>query len=471
MLVGLAGAVLSGCVPNLGIRPQPIALQSLNSEKSLDAPTTPWPEQDWWRGYGDAQLDALEAEALAGSPDLRVADARSRRAAAAAEQAGAATLPELGANAHPELLRQSRNLGYPDFIKDSLPSGIHSQGRLTLDLAFDLDFFGRNRAALAAATSEAQAAAIDAAAARLHLSASVASSYAELVRLFEDRAAAFDALRVRRETLDLITQRFSQGLSNRVDRDQQATTVPISEGDLAAIDHQILVARLQIAALLGAGPDRGLAIGQPAAVVLRAYGIPATIRLDLVGRRPDLVAARRRVEAAGHRIDSARAEFYPNVNLTAFAGFQSFGIASLFTNDALIGSAGPAISLPIFSGGRVEGAYRVTRASYEEAVATYDRMLADALRDVAGILSGQRSLRDQVDDAQRALASATAADDGTRQRYAAGLATYLDVLTTETAIINQRRTLADLRGQFLALDIDLVRALGGGFADPQLAKN
>jgi outer membrane protein TolC len=165
-----------------------------------------WPRDAWWQGYGDPQLDALEAEALAGSPDLRAADARTRHAQAVAQQAGAALGPDVSANAQPEAIRNTRNLGYPDDIKNLLPRNIHSQGRLTLDLAWDLDFFGRNRAALAAATSDAHARAIDAAAARLYLSASVAAAYADLLRLFRDREAAADALRTRKATLDLVSQ-------------------------------------------------------------------------------------------------------------------------------------------------------------------------------------------------------------------------------------------------------------------------
>ena len=464
--LGVTTMLASACVPDLGPRPQLATPRSLASQQSLAAPATAWPDDRWWRSYGDIQLDVLEEEALAAGPDLRAAEARMRKAAAVAEVAGVATLPSVAANGSAGAVKDTIYQGFPKAYYPILPHGVHSQGQLTLSFAYDLDFFGRNRATLAAATSEAQAAAIDAAAARLHLSAAVASTYADLLRLFKDRAAAADALRVRRNTLRLVSERFDQGLATRVERSQQATTVPIAEGDLDAIERQILVNRHEIAALIGAGPDRGLSIVPPEEPTIRTFGLPARLPLDLIGRRPDIVAARLRSEAAGHRIDSAKAGFYPDVNLMAAIGVSSFGISNLFARNATIGSAGPAISLPIFSGGRLRGTYRGARADYEESIANYDGLLANALRDVADILAGERSLHDQLEASERALALATDAYDGLKLRYSAGLTPYLDVLTAETTLINQRRSTTDLQAQFLTLDINLVVALGGGFADP-----
>jgi NodT family efflux transporter outer membrane factor (OMF) lipoprotein len=461
--LALTTAFLAGCVPEMSARAVPLTTESLASGQSLATPAGSWPADQWWKAYGDAQLDQLEQQALAGTPDLGAADARFRRAATAARERGASLLPELSANGRPDVLRQTLNQGFPESIKAYLPDGIHSQGRATVDLAWDVDLFGRNRAAIAAARSQAEAAAYDAATVRLFLSTAVAASYVELQRLLGIRAAAADALAVRQNTLALIARRFAQGLATRVDERQQATAASAAQGEVAAIDGQIMRVRHQIAALLGAGPDRGLAITPPSAAASPVRGVPSTLHLDLVGRRPDLAAARARVEAAGNRIDEAKAEFYPNVNLVAFAGVQSFGIADLFTHDALAASAGPAINLPIFSGGRLRARYKGARAGYDEAVATYDGLLVNALRDVADIVTDQRALRDRVDAAESARASAAAAYDGVKRRYSAGLSSYLEVLTSESSLIERRRVVADLNAQFLSLDIALVRALGGGF--------
>lgn len=461
-----AAIVLAGCAPQLSERRSPIAAGTLAAARSLDAPAAAWPAADWWRAFGDPQLDVLEAEALAGRPTLREADARARSVSAAAREQAADTGPQLAAEAAASGVRVTRNQGFPDDIKEYLPRGLHSQGRLRLNLSWMLDFFGRNRAAVAAARSEAEAARLDVAAARLFLSTAVASSYAELGRLFRLRRAAEDALAVRRETLALLSRRLAQGLATAPERNQEATYVPVSEGEVAAIARQIAVTRHQIAALLGAGPDRGLAIAPPVADGSYALALPASLPLELVGRRPDLAAARARVEAADERVTVARRDFYPNINLVALAGVQSFGIADLFTRDALAGSAGPAIGLPIFQGGRLRARLSRAVAGYDEAVADYDALLVGAIRDVADVLAAQRAVGVQLDAAQRAESSADAAYAGTRRRYAGGLTSHLEVLTAENGLVARRREVADLTGQRLALDIDLIRVLGGGFVAP-----
>ncbi|MGZ5929914.1 MAG: efflux transporter outer membrane subunit, partial [Rhizomicrobium sp.] len=196
---------------------------------------------------------------------------------------------------------------------------------------------------------------------------------------------------------------------------------------------------------------------------LQALGIPANLSADLIGRRPDIVAARLRAMAASKRIDVAHADFYPNINLTGYAGYQALGIRDLLTSSSLIGQLGPAISLPIFDGGRIEGAYRGARAQYDEAVATYDQTLTTALREVADALANQRELGKELAHSRAALAASEDAYRVTQQRYAAGLSRYLEVLTSEDTLVTQRKTVADLQARAFVQDVALVRALGGGF--------
>src|SRR6185312_2290547 len=233
--------------------------------------------------------------------------------------------------------------------------------------------------------------------------------------------------------------------------------------DLDRIDGQIALARNQIAALLGKGPDRGLEVALPASPKLKAFGVPANLAANLIGRRPDVVAARLRATAAAKRIDAAHADFYPNINLTGYVGYQSFGIKDLISPASLIGQIGPAISLPIFDGGRIEGAYRGARAQYDEAVATYDQTLTTALREVADAVVNQRELAKELEHSRAALAASEDAYRVAQQRYGAGLSRYLDVLTSEDTLVVQRRTVADLQARAFTQDVALVRALGGGF--------
>ena len=462
-VIVLSATVLSGCAPHLGPAPALSQPASYATAQSFAAPAAEWPADRWWKVYADPQLDALEVEALEGSPNLKVAEARVRQASASVETARAALLPQFSGEGGIQTTKQSLNEGYPPQFQQYLPAGYHTQTRIAADLDWQLDFFGRNRAALAAATSDQEADAADAAAARLQLTVAVASAYADLIRLYADRDAAVDALRVRQATLQLVRQRLQNGLETRGEFSQQAEFVPAAQGDIDLIDRQILASRHQIAALVGAGPDRGLRITRPVAGQAYAVGLPPHLAVDLVGRRPDLVAARLRAEAASRRVKVARLDFYPNIDLQGLYGTQSLGINTLFQYASVIGAIGPAIRLPIFSEGRLEGAYRGARAEYDQAAANYDQTLANALRDVADAITAERALASQQKDARGQLVSADDAFRIATLRYQGELSPYLNVLTAENGALTARRQVADLQAQQISLDVALVQALGGGF--------
>lgn len=466
--VGLM-AILTACAPNLGPASKLSQPQDYATAKSFAGPTADWPKDEWWKVYNDPQLDSLIEQALKGSPDLREAQARMALADAQEEQARAPFLPQPSADASAAPTRASKNLGFPPQFKGFLPGGYHTNTRITANLAWQLDFFGRNRAALAAATSQADAVRADAAAARLQIATAVASAYAQLLQLYADRDAAAEALKVRRQTLDLVGQRLRNGLETRGEFSQQNATVPAAQGDLDRLDLQIVQTRHQMAALLGKGPDAGLDIARPSSPTLRPIGLPQNLAVDLIGRRPDITAARLRAEAAAKQERVAKLDFYPNISLNGYIGQQSLDIGDIFKRDSNIGSLGPAIHLPNFIGGpQLRGAYRGARAEYEVAVAEYDRALSNALREVADAVVAQRSLTAQIADAKQALAAGEDAYQVAKERYQGGLSPYINVLTAENAVLQQRRAVADLEAQALSLDVTLVRALGGGFQAPDI---
>ncbi|PTQ11453.1 multidrug transporter [Sphingomonas oleivorans] len=464
--IPLVALTLSACasVPDLGRAPAPRGPEALASAASLPAGMAAWPGDGWWRGYGDPQLTALIEEGLKGAPDIAIAEARLRQAEGLAQQAGAALGPQVEARGSAAMAKQSYNNGIP---AEFVPKGWKSTGNAALSFGLDLDFWGRNRAALRAATSERDAARIETAAARLALATGIASAYADLAQLHADRDVAELALRVRSDSLRLVTNRVEIGLDTQGQLKQAAAAVPAARADLAAIDESIALTRNRIAALTGAGPDRGLVIGRPAIATLHAAGLPASIGLDLVGRRPDIAAARTRATAAAERIKVARADFYPNINLTGLIGLQSLGLSNLTDSGSTYGNVGPAISLPIFQSGRLSGSYRAARGEYDEAVATYDRTLIQAVRDVADVTTSQRALDARLREASQSLADSEAAYSIAKLRYEGGLSTYLDVLSAEQALIGARRTVADLRARAFTLDVALIRALGGGFTSSQ----
>lgn len=463
LLIAVTG-LLAGCasVPDLGPQPIPVTADALSSSASLGDATGVWPVEGWWRSFGDAQLDALIAEGLKSAPDVRVAAARVRAADALAQQAGAALLPRVGVEGSAGGVQQSKNMGIPPQF---VPDGIQDTGHVATSLGFDLDLWGRNRAALAAATSEAEAARVDEAQARLLLSTSIASAYADLAGYYQSLDVARDAVRVRGASADLSAKRAAAGIENQSAERQAESRAASARGDVSALDEAIAATRNRIAALVGAGPDRGLAIVRPT-LVSPGFALPPQAGIDLVGRRPDIVAARLRAEAAAKRIDVARADFYPNINLSALVGLQSLGLSNLFRAGSDYGNGGVAISLPIFDGGRLQGRYRSARAEYDAAVADYDRTLIAALRDVADIVASRAATARQLAERRDALKAATDAANLAALRYRAGLSNQLAQLVAEDSMTQLARQVADLEARKLALDIDLIRALGGGYQAP-----
>jgi NodT family efflux transporter outer membrane factor (OMF) lipoprotein len=458
----LGAAALSACASLPGKAPAPAikAQTAYASTQSFAAPVGNWPAAGWWRAYGDAQLDALIAEGLAGSPSVAVADARLRRAQAFQSQARGALAPQVSANATATDQKQSYNYLSPPGMT---PQGWNDYGRASLDFSWELDFWGKNRAALAAATSDSVAAGADADQARLALSTAIAAGYAELARLYSAHDTAVAARELRTKTAALFAKRFDNGLETRGSVRQADSRRAASEADVLAVEEQIALQKNELAALLGAGPDRALAISRPAVNFTRAFSLPTTLSADLIGRRPDLVAARLRAEAAARRIHVTRAQFYPNVNLTAFIGVQSLGLDLLQENGSDIGSVGPAISLPIFNGGRLRAQLRGAEAEYAEAVASYEAALVQALRDVANAAVSQRALGGQLERIDAAVEAAREAWRTQNDRYQGGLATYLDVLSAEDYLLGNLRSQSDLRGRSMTLDVALNRALGGGY--------
>jgi NodT family efflux transporter outer membrane factor (OMF) lipoprotein len=463
LAAALTSLSLAACapVPQLGPKPLPREAATVVSRESL--PTTPdarWPGDDWWRGYGDAQLVTLIEEGLANSPDAAAAAARFRQAGGLAQQARGATLPSLDVQGRTSLEKQSYNNGFP---KEFVPKGWQDTGQIAANLGFDLDIWGKNRAALAAATSEERAAAIDVQQARLMLSTAIASAYVDLARLFDECDVRAEELEVRSATQRLISARSTNGLETRGSLRQTDAEVAKARAELSLADEAVALRRNQIAALVGAGPDRGLTITRPQLAEPSATALPEGVTTDLLGRRPDIAAARERVEAGASRIKVARADFFPAIRLSALVGVQSLGLSNLIERDSIYGNAGPAISLPIFRGGALQSAYRGQRARYDEAVADYDKIVIAAYQDLADAVTSQRMLLGRIGDARASLAASEDAYEIARKRYEGGLSTYLDVLTVQDRLLEARLIEADLNASAHSLRIALIRALGGGF--------
>ncbi|HCF0003752.1 TPA: efflux transporter outer membrane subunit [Pseudomonas aeruginosa] len=397
--LALASAILlaAGCVTSEGLEPnarlQPAgALQAGRSLDGVALSPAAWPRQDWWTGLGDRQLDQLIGEALQGTPDLQIAEARARQAAATAQAQDAARQPTLDAKASYSGIRA------PTSVAPAPLGGRYSAIKyLSLGFNYDFDLWGGERAAWEAALGQANAARIDSQAARIGLSASIARAYSDL------------------------------------------------------------------AVLLGKGPDRGLELQRPQPLNPASLSLPSVLPAELLGRRADIVAARWRVEAARRNIDSAKTEFYPNLNLGAMAGLAALHTSDVLQAPSRFFQVAPAISLPIFDGGRRRANLAERDADYDLAVGQYNKTLVQALGEVSDNLGKLRSLEQQVIDQRQARDIARSNFDLAMRRYGEGVGSYLDALSVQQQLLVTERQLASLESQQIDLSVQLVQALGGGF--------
>jgi NodT family efflux transporter outer membrane factor (OMF) lipoprotein len=355
--------------------------------------------------------------------------------------------------------RFSENSLYPP----PLGGSIQNTGNLQANFNWELDFFGKNEAALQAAVGNQRASEADLAAARVVLASNVARTYFQMLRVQEQLVVTRRTLQQREEQLRLVNQRVGAGLDTTLQQRQSEGAIPEARQQIEALQEQAATTRNALAALV-ASQDVP-AVGQlPALRAERAATALPTLPADLLARRPDVSAARWRVEASSQDVRSAQAQFYPNVNLTAFLGLSTLGLGRLLDLGSQQWGIGPAVRLPIFDAGRLRANYRGRTADLDAAIESYNNAVLEAFHEagdaVASVLSVARQQAEQV-QAERA---AEGAYDIAVQRYRAGLGTFLDVLSAETAVLAQRRLGVDLVARALDARVALYRALGGGYS-------
>lgn len=460
---------LGGCVSSAGLHPDgaPLDPATLHTEQSLDGITVSaaaWPVADWWTRLGDRQLDGLIDEALRNSPDLAVADARARAAQAQAGQADADRQPAINAAASVSGARIPTSI----MPADSGGGDFNLAKYADLSFKWGLDLWGGKRAAWEAALGASRAADVDARAARIALSANVARVYARLGYAFTQHDLAQAELERAQKARGLTRQRVDAGVDNRIALKQGDAEVANAEQQLALTARAIDAARSALAVLLGQGPDRGLQIARPQPLVPATVAVPDNLPLALLGHRPDLVAARWRVEAARHDITAAKTQFMPNISIGAMAGVVKLGSGNPFSLPSRFYQVGPTITLPIFDGGRLRANLAGKDAHYDLAVAQYNQTLVAALNQVADDLSAQRSLQQQLRAQQRAQDAARQAWTLAEQRYQAGVGSYLQALVVRQQLLQAERGSAALQAEQVDLSVQLLQALGGGY-QPQPA--
>lgn len=455
----LTALLLPACVDTPPTTPQVAALDQ--NKLGLTGEAAPQAPQQWWKAFQDPQVDLLAALVMAGNPTLAAAMARLRAAEAELTVSRAQNLPRLDLDASQQRTLFSQNSIIPP------PYGGSYQwfGNITAAMNWNLDFWGRQAALIEKARHTAQAAALDAEGAHLALSGAFAQAYVNLFLNYQYGDIA-DATVAQREEIVKITQgRLNAGLENASALEQAKALLSIAKADqlrFAAAREMDLHA---IAALAGRGGDLYQTITRPHPNLNAALPLPRQLPADLLARRPDILAAKARVLAAMEGRQAAQADFYPDINLAAAAGFQAIGFSNLLRGDSLTLGVGPALHLPIFDAGKLRAHYARATADLDLAVADYNAAVLAAIKQVADAMTQVASLEAQRLQQQDAVQSAQRAFRIAEDRYRGGLQTQLPMLTAEATLLQARQALASVVAGAAQQRIALMLMVGGGF-DP-----
>jgi NodT family efflux transporter outer membrane factor (OMF) lipoprotein len=457
----LAAPLLSGCLTAPETTPQ--VKEIAPAALGLGAQAAPQPASDWWKAFGDPQADRLAARLMADNPTLAAALARIRGAQADLSAARADSYPQvsLDGSAQRRLLSDAYVIPKPyagNWVWDS---------NIAANLNWSLDFWGRQSALIDKARGTAEAAALDAEAARMALAGSFAQAYVGLILAWQNIDIAQQTVKERQTILDLTRSRVDAGLENEAALEQARSLLAMARIDVMAFSAQRDRLIHAVAALTGQGAAAYAGIRRPTAKLDAVLPLPAALPADLLARRPDILAARARITAATRGRDAAHADFYPNINLAATLGLQSVGLSSLFGGDALTLGAGPAIHLPVFDAGRIRAQYADATAELDLAVADYNQAVLAAIRQSADALTDVRSLEHQRGQQQTALDSADHAFRLAEERYRLGLSGQIPMLTAEATLLDARRQMAALRARTAIGRVTLLLSVGGGMQLPE----
>ncbi|WP_263139868.1 efflux transporter outer membrane subunit [Pseudomonas sp. RIT-PI-AD] len=461
----LVPLLLAGCVNYSGITPQgrlasADSLQAARALRDVELSPAAWPDGPWWNALGDPAVTALVEEALANSPGLQEVSARVAKANAQVQGANADRYPRIDAQGGVSRARQSRSQN------DSGQGQNYATLRsLSFDLAWEPDLWGGRRAAWSAAVSEAHAAEVDYHAARLALTVNVVRAYNRLAQAWRVADLAGRDEQRTAKLLELTEQAHRLGQSDlsllSSARGLHASARSAQEG----AGMEVKVAALQLAALLGKDVDRALDIERPASLAARPLALPSQVPAELLGRRPDIIAARWRVEAASHDIVAIKTRFYPNVDLVASAGVNALSGDNLLGSASRFWGLAPAVSLPIFDADRLRSTLKAGNADYDAMIARYNQTLLDALHEVGLSVTRLQALAMQTRTQQQARDMAQTAFDIAMHRYESGDASYLFTLNIQQQLLQADRQLVELEGQRVDQSIVLIGALGGGFQE------
>ena len=412
----------------------------------------------WWQRFGDPQLDALAGKALSGSPTLGAANARLAQARALVNVAAAGQYPQANLSARIANQRISANrpltrYGSPNF------STTQDDFVLSLGVAYEADLFGRVQRTVEGARASAEQSAADLENTRLLLTADLATAYFNLRQIDTEIDVLTRSIELQRRAFGLVSSRHDLGAASGLDVSQQQALIDNTLVQVDVLRRQRAQFENAVATLTGTpAPLFTLA---PEVTRVSPPALPMGVPSDILERRPDVAAAERAMAAANAQIGIARAAFYPSIVLGPSIGVQSTRLSTLFESPSVIWSLGVSVLQPLFNAGRISANVDFASAGYDVAVANYRRVVLTAMQEVEDGITGTVALDRAYAQAQVAIASARKVLELATSRYEGGVASYLDVITAQQALLNVERQATQLQGQRLLVAVFLVKALGG----------
>ncbi|MDB5860696.1 MAG: transporter [Ramlibacter sp.] len=438
----------------------------------LEAPWQPAQPGDllargaWWRRFGDAQLDALQEQALVASPTLSVAAARLAQARAAADAASAGLFPQLGLGARAGRQAISANRPLTSYGGTNSAT-VQNDFALLFNVAYEADLWGRVRGTVSAARATAEQSAADLQNVRLVLGTDLAANYFNLRELDIELDVLAQSIALQRRVLELAQARHDLGATSGLDVAQQQALLDTTLTQVDVLLRQRSQFQNAIATLVGQ-PAPVFAIA-PETMTRTPPAVPLGVPSDLLQRRPDIAAAERAMAAANAQIGVARAAYYPNITLGTSAGVDSRTLATLFDAPSLLWSLGVSVLQPVFDAGRTDANVAIAEAGYQVATGTYRRTVLTAMQEVQDGITGSAALDRALAQARLAEQSAQRVLQLAADRNEGGVATSLDVIIAQQALLNSQRQVAQLLGQRLLVAVFLVKALGGDWQPEAVA--
>jgi multidrug efflux system outer membrane protein len=428
-------------------------------------PRDQFPKGEWWKIFGDADLDALEAQAMDANPTLQAGAARLQQARALARLTVAGLYPQAGTGASASRARVSGNRPFVP-VTGARPITA-STFQIPFNVIYETDLFGRVRRNIESANASMQASAADLEGLRLLIASEIAADY-YTVREIDAEIGVFDrtVLSLQRG-LQLVEDRAKGGVASGLDVAQERTLLDSTHTQAILLHQQRVQFENAIGTLTGQPASNFKLAVKPMPSTIPA--IPIGVPSDLLERRPDIAEAERGMAGANALIGVAKSAYYPDLSLSGGAGLQSLAISKLATLSSGYWAIGAAIAESVLTGGARRAQVQFAEAGYSGAVANYRGAVLAAFQEVEDNLAGlgildqaAKAQGQAVNDARKALELAT-------NRYVGGLVSYLDVVTAQQTLLSNERLASEIEGQRLVTSVLLVKALGGGWDAASIA--